>query len=408
MGTESEIVALLSELVRRPSVNPERNPMAELSAPFGEERVAAFVESYFAGLGLKSERQEVARGRDNLIVRVPGRRKDELPICLEAHMDTVGPEGMSEPFSPRIEAGRLHGRGSCDTKGSLAAMMLALAHVVRQGLEPALPVWLVAAADEEYGQGGAHRLAASGARFSGAIVGEPTRLEVVAAHNGQFYLRINAHGKAAHSSMPQNGVNAIYAMTDAVAVLRRRSASEYPRRKHALCGSPVLTVSIIEGGMSEHIVPDRCTIALDRRTIPGETTAEAVAELRRWLDEDLDATTAGRIEIVPPHHDATPLETPTSHPLVQGLAQASTHVLGRSKITGVPYNTDAGVLGRSGSPALVFGPGDIAQAHTAQEYVDIAELVAATEILERFLVHELDGWPRSGLGQRPPAKGSTI
>jgi succinyl-diaminopimelate desuccinylase len=385
MPSEHEIVELLAALCRLPSVNPEGRDLPTLVTPYGEERVAAYVERYFAALGLEVERQTVHAGRDNVIVRLPGGTPNARPICLEAHMDTVGPEGMAEPFAPRIEHGRLYARGACDTKGSLAAMMLAVARLARLGTKPALPVWLVAAADEEVGQGGVRKLVGEHRNFAGAIVGEPTSLRVVPAHKGQFYLRIHTQGKAAHSSAPHHGLNAIYAMAEVVAVLRRRSERHYPERRHPLCGSPVLTVSLIQGGISEHIVPDACTIALDRRTIPGETTASAVAEIRRWLEEDLGAEAVRRIDLVAPHHDAPAMETAPEHALVRGLRQAVEHTLGRAEISGAPYNTDAGAFAAAGVPVVVFGPGDIAQAHAAVEYVEIDELVAASDSLERLL-----------------------
>ena len=392
MPNEPEIVELLSELCRLPSVNPEGRDLPALAAPYGEERVAAFVERYFAALGLGVERQSVHPGRDNVIVRLAGRAADAAPLCLEAHMDTVGPEGIADPFVPRVADGRLYARGACDTKGSLAAMMLAVARLVRRGELPPRPVWLVAAADEEYGQTGVRRLVGEHRAFAGAIVGEPTALQVVPAHKGQFYLRIHARGKAAHSSAPHNGINAIYAMADVVAVLRRRSERDYPARRHPLCGSPVLTVSLIEGGISEHIVPDACTIALDRRTIPGETTASAVEEIRRWLAEDLGSAATSRLDVVTPHHDAPPMQTAPEHPLVRALHRAVEHTRGHAEIAGVPYNTDAGAFAAAGVPVVVFGPGDIAQAHGAVEYVAIAELQAAVDALEWLLLHELESW----------------
>jgi acetylornithine deacetylase len=147
----------------------------------------------------------------------------------------------------------------------------------------------------------------------------------------------------------------------------------------------VLTVSIIQGGHSEHVVPETCSIAIDRRTVPGEKTPEVVEEIRRWIREDLGAEAAGRVEIHHPHHDAPPMETPEGHPLVQALRSAVEAVRGEATVSGVPYNTDGGVLSQSGVPVVVFGSGDIAQAHTPTEFVEVEQVAAEVEILKRLL-----------------------
>jgi acetylornithine deacetylase/succinyl-diaminopimelate desuccinylase-like protein len=263
--------------------------------------------------------------------------------------------------------------------------------VVRQLLEEEVrlprPCVLAATVDEEFGMSGAHRLVQSSMAFSGAIVGEPTALKIIPAHDGQMYLKITVHGQAAHTSMPQNGINAIYLMDEVIAVLRRRAASEYPKRVHGLCGSPKLTISMIQGGVSEHIVPDCCEIAIDFRVIPGETCRGMLDEVKNWLTGDLDANTLQRIQSAEPHKAEPPMETSVDHPLVQGMREAAMAVLGDAQIQGVPYNTNASHYGAAGIPCVVFGPGGIGQAHSAVEYVEIGQLAAASEILRHFLMH---------------------
>jgi acetylornithine deacetylase len=379
-----EIIQLLGNLVTLPSVNPYQDT-ERTSVPYGEARVADTVLRYFRALGVSVERQPVLPGRDNVVVRVPGRDAAAPPLLLEAHMDTVEANGMPAPFTPRLEGGRMYGRGTCDTKASLAAMMWSLRQVIQQGPPVSRGVCLVAAVDEEFMQSGVRRLVESGMRFSGAVVGEPTSLHVVPAHNGLLYLRVVARGQAAHTSAPQRGVNAIYTMTDAIHALRGGVASTYPFRHHPLCGNPQLTVSMIRGGSSAHVVPDQCEVIIDRRVIPGENWRQALDEIQGWIDASLDADTAQRIEVQPPYKVTLPVNTPTDHPLVQGLRQAVESVLGSAQIAGVPYNTDAAHLAAAGVPVVVFGPGDIAQAHTVGEYVEIDQVVAAGEILQQFL-----------------------
>ena len=385
MSTPHPAIQLLSDLVALPSVNPERATTCT-DAPFGEGRMADYVESYFWRLGLRVERQVVFPGRDNVLAFLPGQDARAAPILLEAHMDTVGVAGMEDPFAPRLEEGRLHARGACDTKATLAAMMLALRELVEAGTSPSRGVWLAAAADEEFAQMGVRRLVECGMTFSGAVVGEPTGLRVVAAHDGQVYFRIVAHGKAAHTSNPQMGSNAIYIMNDVINVLRHGVSSTYPFRRHALCGNPQLTVSVIQGGTSEHIVPEYCEASLDRRVIPGETWDQAITEIKGWLAAQLDAQTLQRVEVQDPYHNALPLNTPVDHALVQALLSATQSVLGTAHIAGVPYNTDATHLAAAGVPSVVFGPGGIAQAHTLNEWVDTDEVIAAAAILKRFVL----------------------
>jgi acetylornithine deacetylase/succinyl-diaminopimelate desuccinylase-like protein len=378
-----EVGAVLGDLVALPSVNPEGGGGS--GEIHGESRVADYVESFAVRVGLEVERQPVhPNGRDNVILRAPSAGA-AAPLLLEAHMDTVGVEGMEHPFVPRVEAGRLHGRGSCDTKASLAAMLVALRRAVAAAPLPR-PVWLLAAVDEEYQQTGIRRFVESAPELCGAIVGEPTGLAVVSSHKGQLYQRILVRGRAAHTSVPERGENAIYLAADLVRSLRERAASELPARAHALCGSPLLTVSLIRGGTSEHIVPDACELAFDRRTVPGESPESVLAELERWLEADLGPERFARIAIQPPHHAASPVETPPDHPLVTGLLGAFERVTGAvARATGVSYNTDAGALSGRGVSCVVFGPGEIGHAHTPTERVELGEVARAAEILERFL-----------------------
>jgi acetylornithine deacetylase len=265
-------------------------------------------------------------------------------------------------------------------------MMLALRQLVEEEARLPRSVCLAATVDEEFAQSGVQRLVESEMQFSAAIVGEPTSLHVVAAHKGQVYFKVVTHGKAAHTSTPEHGLNAIYLMSDVIHVLRMRSTVEYSQRVHPLCGSPALTVAIIHGGSSEHVVPDACEIAVDCRLIPGESWPEAVAEMQRWVAEDLGEEDGKRVAFQLPYHNAPPMQTPIEHPLVQGLRQAAANVLGEAQVVGVPYNTDAGILSVCGVPSVVFGPGDIAQAHTDAEFVEIKQVTAGVEILKRFLL----------------------
>lgn len=392
MPMDTKLTQLLCDLVALPSVNPESDQQ-RMEPPYGESRVADYVERYFQRLGVRTERQQAQPGRYNVLAHIPGADATAPPFLLEAHMDTIGAEGIERPFAPWVDEGRVYGRGACDTKGSLAAMMFTLRQVLEEGASLPRGCVLAATADEEFGMTGARRLLASEIDFSGAIVGEPTGLRIVPAHDGQLYVKIRATGEAAHTSMPQNGINAIYLIHDVIHALRRRASVVYGQRKHPLCGPPKLTVSIIHGGVSEHIVPDCCEIAIDCRVIPGETCQGMLEEVQGWLADDLPAAVLERIEVAAPHKAEPPMETPTDHPLVQGMRSAAAQVLGTAEIAGVPYNTDASHYGAAGLACVVFGPGDIAQAHSSVEFIEIEQLRAAAQILTQFLTQELASLP---------------
>jgi acetylornithine deacetylase len=378
-----DVVELLCELIALPSVNPESD-RGRTDAPYGEGRVADYVERFFEPFGLNIERQEAVAGRENVLVHVPGEDLTASPVLVHAHMDTVDVHGMDTPFTARIEKGRVYGRGACDDKASLAAGMTAVKELLEEGVKLPRGCVFVAGADEEYDMMGSVALAAAGKAYCGAIVCEPTSLNIAPVTNGQMYFKIKAHGKAVHSSRPELGVNAIYLMTEVIDLLRSRAVSLYPERHHPLCGSPQLTVSIIQGGVSEHIVPDTCEITLDRRIIPGERGDEAFEEIKSWLSEGLDTATLSRVDTEMYYKNQPPLDTPLDHPLVQGLTAAVEDVVGEANIVGVRGNTDASNLSEAGIPSVVFGPGG-GGSHSTVEYAEIEQLTAAVKILKRFL-----------------------
>lgn len=384
MAYNGNVVEVLCDLIALPSVNP--GEMAHrIDYPFGEGRVGDYVERFFSGFDVKIERQEICAGRANILVHIPGRDPDAPAVAFEAHMDTVSPGLMKGPFSPRVDGGRVYGRGACDTKASLAAMMVSAGTILDSRTLPAQPICLVGAVDEEFGALGISTLMNLGAQFAAIIVGEPTSLDIVLATNGQVCLQIVTNGVAAHSSVPSNGVNAIYIMNDVIHILRRQSEVLFPLRGHSLCGSPVLNVGIIRGGIAECIVPDRCEIAVDRRLVPGETAEEAVAEIRNWIKDDLGANLSGcvTVDVVAP--PLVPLVISDDHALVKALAASLRATRNEVRMVGAPYTTDASIVIAGGIPAVVFGPGALTQAHTADEFVNISELVAATDTLRHLM-----------------------
>jgi acetylornithine deacetylase/succinyl-diaminopimelate desuccinylase-like protein len=272
----------------------------------------------------------------------------------------------------------MYGRGACDTKGSVAAMFTALL-AVAQGRQRPLEteILFVGLIDEEASQAGSRALASSGLKADLAIVGEPTCCRVITAHKGDLWLTLTTHGKAAHGACPQLGRNAVHRMARVVDYLETEYAGQLRRRSHPLLGSPTINVGAIKGGTQPNIVPDRCQIKIDRRLIPGETEVTVRREIHALLRRHGLSAEIADSKGVP----CVPLETDAGLPLVRQLMRAA----GCRQPAGVHFFCDASILAASGIPSVVFGPGNLAQAHTSDEWVATAELDRATAILTRFL-----------------------
>jgi acetylornithine deacetylase/succinyl-diaminopimelate desuccinylase-like protein len=384
---------LLAELIALPSVNPAFLPPRHPHA--GEKRVADFLAAVAARAGLEIEFQNVfgVRGhvralesgdtsphakieRRNIIARLRPKNKIKQTILLAPHLDTVGADGTR--FIPQRKNGRLHGRGACDTKGSIAAMLSALCELANSKSRP-LETEIIFAGliDEEHAQAGSRALAASRFKADLAIVGEPTKLQVVTAHKGSLWLELETRGKVAHGATPQFGKNAIHEMARIVDLLEADYAARLRKRKHPLLGAATVNVGTISGGTQPNIVPDVCKISIDRRTLPGETDAKVETEIDALLRAKNLSAKISSAKLAP----AVPLETNFKLPLVRQFMKSA----GQSKPLGVDFFCDAAVLSAGGIPSVVFGPGDIAQAHTADEWISLAELERGKDLLLKFL-----------------------
>ena len=365
---------LLAELIALPSVNPAFLPTRHPHA--GEQRVADYLAAVAARAGLEFEFQTVLPARSNLIARLRPSGNIRRTILLAPHLDTVVAE--ESQFIPRRKNGRLHGRGACDTKGSVAAMLTALCELAESKIRPReTEIIFAGLIDEEHAQAGSRALAASGFKADLAIVGEPTRLRVVTAHKGSLWLQLATHGRAAHGATPHLGKNAVHEMARIVDVLETDYAAQLRRRKHKLLGTATVNVGTICGGAQPNIVPDSCSIQIDRRTLPGETDASVRREIAALLKSKKLSATISSAKLAL----AFALETEDRLPLVRNFLRS----VGQSRPAGVDYFCDAAVLSAGGIPSVVFGPGDIAQAHTADEWISLAELERGKNLLLKFL-----------------------
>ncbi len=378
-----DVVALLARLVAIDSAN------SSMDGP-GEGDLAAEIAAIGQGLGFETSVEEVLPGRPNVTLVLPATHGgSKRRLLFDLHLDTVPHRGITDATIPRITGNRMHGRGTCDTKGSLAAAIIAARRVATGCPERVGEVMLLFTVDEEYLKRGVEHAVASGLHASAAIVGEPTSLRPIVAHKGAVRFRVTTHGRAAHTSRPENGDNAIHQMVEVIDWLRERIEPAIAMRGHPRLSPPTMTIGTISGGTGVNIVPDRCVIEIDRRSLPTEDPDAILAEFDAVLQDLMRARPAVKVTREEPFLVERGLDGPADGDLVTAVQAAIRAVDGDAADvtpTGVPYGTDASHLwGGSGIPTVVLGPGDIAQAHTADEWVDLDEVRRCADIYERLM-----------------------
>jgi len=358
------VVELCQSLVQIPSENPSGSTNRS-----GEKGIAEFVGGFLKSLGAQVKYEEIEPDRPNVYGFWPLPVGATQRIMFAPHLDTVTVDGMVvDPFLAKVSNGRLYGRGSSDTKGSIAAMLWALKSVDLTRLN--VGVAFAGLADEEAGQLGAKACAAR--KFADfVVVGEPTNLDLVYTHKGTTWLEIETVGKSVHASLPETGVNAIDLMTIALARLRDAFPNLVSSPKNPVLGNATISTGRIRGGTKINIVPDRCHAEIDIRILPGqESMAVAVADFFR--DQKIPATVRA-IKI------SAPLFTDCDNPIIKRLESLG------SQLTGASWFCDAAIFSAEGTPAVAIGPGSIAQAHTADEFIEVAELKRGAEFFTNFL-----------------------
>ena len=357
---------LLARLVAIDSVNPSLVPGAA-----GEKAIADFVADWADSAGLSVEVLERTSGRPNVLVRTTkGRAGRRLLLC--GHLDTVGVGDMTDPFTPRVEDGKLYGRGAYDMKAGLAAALVACRDANVTGLVG--EVLVAAVADEEHASAGVRDVLARTVA-DGAIVCEPTELRIGVAHKGFVWTEIEVVGRSAHGSRPQLGVDAIM-KTGPVLVALDRLNSELRETRHPRLGPGTLHASLISGGREESTVPDRCVLTVERRTLPGETVAD--------VEQDV-ADLLARCQLHDPEFTATARTTMSREPFEAAedseVVRALTASIGpNAEVVGCSYWADSAFLAAAGIPTVLFGPGGDG-AHARVEWVDLADTVACTNAL---------------------------
>lgn len=375
------IVDLARELVAIPSVNPMgRDDMVNT----GELALAQHVAQFLRSIGAEPQLSWPQPDRPNLWAFLDLGAPDT--ILFEAHLDTVPVDNMTiDPFGAEVHDGRrLWGRGACDTKGPMAAMLWAMAQTAARN-DCKHNVLFCAVMDEEYQFTGVRHLlqnfpAEELQKIAFAIIAEPTTLVPVTTHKGVMRWNAVTRGKSAHSSTPNLGDNALYKMARAVSALEEQARALSQSAPHPLLGSPTLAVGTLQGGTAVNVVPDYAIAQIDRRLIPGEDPAAVTNALRNLLQPY-------GTELSDPIMLAPAFEISNDHPAVQAtLAAARLSGVKAPTPLAVNYATDAAFYPAHNIPAVVFGPGDIAQAHTKDEWIDIEELARGGRAYEALIV----------------------
>jgi acetylornithine deacetylase len=373
--SRSEVLGALEALVRTPSVNPSIAP----AEAHGEAAIAAVARDWLAGRGIRAWIEEAAPGRPNTVAQIGDGSGPVLVFC--AHLDTVGTAGMTiPPFEPRLEDGRVYGRGSYDMKGSAAAVLCAAAALAGEKLPGQVLLALVA--DEEHASLGAQDFVGRH-KADACILTEPSEGRLILGHKGFVWVEIVTHGRAAHGSRWDLGVSAIGKMGRVIAALERFDAEVLRRRVHPLVGPASQHCALVEGGSGLSTYAEKCTLHLERRTLPGETPEQVLREIGEAIRE------AGEEAEIRNELDRPPLLSESTSPIASAVREAATAVVGHPpEEAGVAYWMDAAIFAAAGIPTVNYGPAG-AGAHEAVEWVDLDSVVSCANVLaesaRRFL-----------------------
>lgn len=367
-------IELLQSLVKIPSVNPDNSPGTDL---VGEQAVADFLQPWLEERAYTVRQEQIQLGRPNLIAQAPG-DMSRPRILLCPHSDTVGVGNMTiDPFSGELRDDKIWGRGSSDTKGSMAAMLAGID--ANKEILAQLPVAIdfVAFMGEESSQHGSKDFAKKYAsNYLFAIAGEPTMLDMVYVTKGSLWFTVDSSGKAAHSSQPHLGENAIMSMARSLDLLNRKFSNKLATYTHPVLGHSTLNIGTITGGSRPNIVPDHCTAEIDIRFTPELQLAGGPLQLVQQFIEERNLPLVITSSACNP-----PMECPSEHQIISQIQKARPE----SRLVGAPWFSDAAHLSSQGLPAIAFGPGSIDQAHTKDEFIKADDYLAGVEFFTRFI-----------------------
>lgn len=380
--SSEETIHLLQKLVSIPSINGH------------EEEIGQYLHQFFLNLGWESSLYEVEPHRPAVVACIHGQTPGKT-LMYTTHYDTHVVDNMEiPPFSPDIRDHRLFGRGSCDAKGSIAAMIMSAILLTRSGIAFSGTLMLAFVPDEEYLNKGTTWLMEHGITADLAVVGEPTEMAIGFGHRGCTHLDIITTGKAYHSAYPERGINAIEKMASVITRLRTDFFPSYSERTHPYLGHPVINLGIIQGGTRIHTVADQCVASYLRRDLPGETTEQILSEIQNFLNSLMEQDSNLHAEVklsTIQQRIRLPYFLGPDHPLTTSFAESYKAVTGQDAVkTVMNYYCDASILcTEHGIPTIIFGPGSISVAHSSLEYIDLDELCEAAYIYADFAMKQL-------------------
>jgi acetylornithine deacetylase len=377
------IICSLQEAVAIDSVNPE------LPGATGDESAMLdFIAEFFKNTAIEVETFEVVTGRSNIVATLKG-KSSERAILFESHMDTASPYGMSiPPFTPNIREGNLYGRGSCDTKAGGIAMMHAMLELHDSGETPPNDILFAGVIDEESEMKGSRHLANMLNNLQAVVISEPTELEVIYAHKGILFLRVESIGKAAHGSKPYLGINAIEKAMKFLSLLKDTIDPLFLETPHPILGHATYNIGTINGGVQANFVPDRCDIAIDFRFLPNLPSQRLIEICNDVAMQIQSSDENASYHVHEPLFLMEPLSTKQNSNIVSIASTACDKVLGYSKCGIVPYGSDGSAFSAKGVETIVLGPGSIDQAHAAVEWVEIKQVIAAKDIYKQIMLSE--------------------
>ena len=369
-------VECLKEMVAIRSENPFDDEPRE---GYREKEMGLYFAEKMSAYGLEVELRDVCADRPNVF----GYRKgngDGLTLMLVGHLDTARTDGYQDAYDVREEEGNVYGRGACDMKAALAAY-LEVARVLREtGMKLNGNLIVAGLIDEEYRMRGSRDVGRNGPHADQAIIGEPSSLAVCPVNKGRVSACIRTFGKSAHSSVPEQGENAIVRMARVIRAFSAYSEELRNAEPHPLCGHGRFNPGVIRGGTQVNMVPDSCELEVDRRTLPGETKERIYKEFRLCLDPLVQDDPGFRYEISDPTWLVPPNSISHNEPVVQSLLRAYEHVMIKTAhVTAFTGGSDAPYMGFS---TVICGPGSIAQAHTSREFVPVRHL---TMVIRMYL-----------------------
>ncbi len=382
LGKEDPI-SLAQMMIRIDSENP----------PGKEKELADFMADILRAAGLETIEYDFKPKRPN-VVGVYHSRSSVRSLIFNGHLDTVpfGDLGKwaTNPLSGDIKDGRLYGRGSADMKSSIAAFISALRAILRSKVELGGDIVIALTSDEEDSCLGAKDILEKGYHASAAIVGEPSGLQINIAHKGFARFSLTTYGKLAHSSNPDEGVNAIYKMSKAINRLEEIAASySHSSNSHPFLGKPTLSVGVIRGGAKDNIVPDSCEITIDRRLLPDESPQDVEGELKAELAKIArdDPQFRFKLEL---YNSQPASETDLSEEIVKTAKKAIKETVNiEPRVEGMPATTEMSHFVKAGIPTIILGCGDIKMAHTINENLPVQQIIDASKIYAMILLKYL-------------------